>query len=111
MRLLSIPWTTAGRAQFRDDFAQFFKSRHSERSAAESKNPVASLFNFNTRFLGFARNDICSNPPQRAVRAELRDFTGRSFADVNGDANHADESADEHKSDKQRRDVANPQRP
>src|SRR5437763_1826761 len=83
VRLLPIPWATAGRAQFRDDFAELREGGHSEWSVAESKNPVAPPFSFNTGFLDFARNDIRSNPPQRALRTELGDFAGGSFTEIN----------------------------
>src|SRR6266487_4653745 len=42
--LLAIPRTTARRAQLRDDFAKLFKRSHSERSAAESKDPLHYLW-------------------------------------------------------------------
>lgn len=35
--------------------------------------------------------------PQRSMRAELGNLAGRFFADVNGDANDANESADKDK--------------
>src|SRR5260370_938527 len=57
VRLLAIPRATAGRTQLRDDFAELFKRSHSERSAAESKDPVTLSLGVITRFLDFARND------------------------------------------------------
>src|SRR4029077_3806378 len=57
VRLLAIPRATAGRAQLRDDFAELFKRSHSERSAAESKDPVTLSVGVITGFLDFARND------------------------------------------------------
>ena len=67
MGLFPVPWATAGGAQFRDDLAKVFKRSHSERSAAESKNPVASRFGFITGFLDFARNDIQIRHNERCV--------------------------------------------
>jgi hypothetical protein len=50
------------------------------------------------------------NAPQRAVGAELGDFTGGAFADVNGDGNHADECADKNQRHEPRRNVPDVQR-
>ena len=43
VRLLPVPRTAAGCPQFCDDFAELVKPGHSERSAAESKKPIALL--------------------------------------------------------------------
>ena len=51
------------------------------------------------------------NAPERAVRAELRDFAGATFANVNGDGNDTDKRADENHRHKPRRDVSDAQRP
>jgi hypothetical protein len=67
VRLLAVPWAPARRAQLRDNLAQLLKSRHSERSVAQSKNPAALPFSFITGFLDFARNDIQIRQSERCV--------------------------------------------
>src|SRR5713101_9071764 len=110
MRLLAVPWTTTGGAQLRDDFAQLLKPGHSVRSAAQSNgNPVVLPSGFATGFLDFARNDI-SKPPERTVGAELGNFAGRFFADVNRNPDHANERADEDERHQPGRNVTNAQR-
>ena len=52
-----------------------------------------------------------SNAPERAVRAELGDFAGGTFTDVNGDGNDSDKRAHENHRHKKRRYVSDPQRP
>ena len=44
------------------------------------------------------------------MRAELRDFAGATFADVNGDGNDTDKGADENHRHDPRRDVPDTQR-
>ena len=51
------------------------------------------------------------NAPERAVRAELGDFAGGTFANVNGDGNNTDKRAGENHRHKPRRDVSDAQRP
>ena len=51
------------------------------------------------------------NAPERAMRAELGDFAGGTFTDVNGDGNDSDKRAHENHRHKKRRDVSDPQRP
>ena len=50
------------------------------------------------------------NAPERAVRAELGDFTGGMFADVNRDGNDTDKRAHENHRHDPRRDVSDAQR-
>jgi len=50
------------------------------------------------------------NAPERTVRAELGDFAGGTFADVNGDRNDTDKGADENHRHEPRRDVPDAQR-
>ena len=50
------------------------------------------------------------NAPEQAVRAELGDFAGGMFADVNGDRNDTDKRADENHRHNPRRDVPDAQR-
>src|ERR1700726_601856 len=50
-----------------------------------------------------------SDAPERAVRPELGNFARRFFADVNGNADDAGESTDQHKRDQPGGDMANSQ--
>jgi hypothetical protein len=50
------------------------------------------------------------NAPERAVRAELRDFARGTFANVNGDGNDTDKRAHENHRHEPRRDVSDAQR-
>ena len=51
------------------------------------------------------------NAPERAVRTELGDFAGGTFANVNGDGNDTDKRADENHGHDPRRDVSDAQGP
>src|SRR5262249_55111277 len=50
-----------------------------------------------------------SNPPQRAVCAELGDFARGPFADVNRNTNHGDKRAGKNERNQPGRDMANAQ--
>jgi hypothetical protein len=67
MGLLAIPGTAAGSAELCDNFAQLFKCSHSQRTAAEPKNPAALILGFITKFLDLARNEVQIRQSERCV--------------------------------------------
>src|ERR1700756_3691 len=87
MGLFPVPWATAGGAQFRHDVTKLLK--------ADSRLLMA--VSWGLRFFAVShqlfRHLAISNPPERAVRAELGDFAGGPLTDVNRDCDHTDKRA------------------
>src|SRR5438552_16849471 len=87
--LLPVPRATTRRAQFGNDLAKL-------REAISAQRPVirhGRVFAYHPSLV------TLSDSPERAVRAEFRDFARRFFTNVNGDADRADKRAEHDKRD------------